>query len=295
MLSDGSVAEQGTFQELSTADGPTGALIREHGTLAVSASEAIQPTTTFDDTVDEMDKADAEQEEIDAIQHGSSGFSAYVHYFAGAGYPSMLIYGVFLFVTVGIQIITPVYLQLWAAANDNGTGSASSVLGRYLGGYAAVEVAYTIAFSTVFYFFIMRIVPGASSALHENAFGAVMDAPMSFFGSTSIGKVVSRFSQDMFIVDFEFPLAMHDFGYESTRMIGSAILMIVSVPYLAIVVAFTLVLVYAIQKFYLVRATHILNILLTHVTSIGHFTPTPPSRSLHERTALHSFRRNRRA
>ena len=145
--------------------------------------------------------------------------------------------------------------QLWAAANDNGNDPASTVLGRYLGGYAAVEVAYTIAFTTVFYYFVMRIVPCASTTLHTDAFRAVMATPMSFFGSTSIGKVVSRFSQDMFIVDFEFPLAMHDFAYESTRMVGSAILMIVSVPYLAIVVVFTLGLVYVIQKFYLVSCT----------------------------------------
>ncbi|KAI0752923.1 P-loop containing nucleoside triphosphate hydrolase protein [Daedaleopsis nitida] len=250
-LGEGGILEQGTFEQLSGAEGPTGTLIREHSRSVAATDESAQQVTAYDDSVEDIDKAEAEQEEIDAIQHGSSGVTAYMHYFAGAGYPSMAIYGFFLLVTVGIQIITPVYLQLWAAANDEGSGSASSILGRYLGGYAAVEVAYTIAFTTVFYFFIMHLVPGASSALHSNAFGAVMDAPMSFFGSTSAGKVISRFSQDVFIVDFEFPLAMHDFGYEATRMIGSAILMIVSVPYLAIVVAFMLVLVYVIQKFYL--------------------------------------------
>ncbi|KAH9915163.1 P-loop containing nucleoside triphosphate hydrolase protein [Epithele typhae] len=251
MLGDGGVLEQGSFEQLSVADGPTGTLIRDHSSTSAGTVDDAPQAVTFDDTIDDMDKADAEQEEIDAIQHGSSGFGAYLHYFAGAGYSSMLIYAIFLFVTVGIQIVTPVYLQLWAAANDSGAVSTSSVLGKYLGGYAAIEVAYTIAFSTVFYFFVMRIVSGASTALHRDAFAAVMAAPMSFFGGTSVGKVVSRFSQDTFIVDFEFPLAMHDFGYESTRMVGSAILMIVSVPYLAIVVAAMLVLVYVIQKFYL--------------------------------------------
>ncbi|KAI0667969.1 P-loop containing nucleoside triphosphate hydrolase protein [Trametes maxima] len=251
MVGEGRILEQGTFAQLSSGEGPTGSLIREHSQSSVITEETAQQVTTFDDTVEDIDKAEAEQEEIDAIQHGSNGLTAYLHYFSGAGYPSMAVYGVFLVVTVGIQIITPVYLQLWAAANDKGQGSASSILGRYLGGYAAVEVAYTIAFTTVFYFFIMRLVPGASSALHADAFSAVMASPMSFFGGTSAGKIISRFSQDVFIVDFEFPLAMHDFGYEATRMIGSAVLMIVSVPYLAIVVAFMLVVVYVIQKFYL--------------------------------------------
>ncbi|TBU48077.1 P-loop containing nucleoside triphosphate hydrolase protein [Dichomitus squalens] len=251
MLGDNRVIEQDSYARLLSADGPTSALVKEHVQTSSGVMEAVQQVTNFDDSLEDVDKAEAEQEEIDAIQHGSNGFAAYLHYFAGAGYPSMLIYATFLVVTVGIQIVTPVYLQLWAAANDHSSGSASSILGRYLGGYAAVEVAYSIAFTTVFYFFIMSLVPRASTALHANAFKAVMATPVSFFGSTSIGKVISRFSQDVFIVDFEFPLAMHDFGYESTRMIGSAVLMIVSVPYLAIVVAFMLVLVYVIQKFYL--------------------------------------------
>lgn len=276
MLGEGHILEQGTFQELSNTDGPTGALIRDHSQLSDITEESGSQVTAFDDSVEDIDKAEAEQEEIDAIQHGSSGISAYLHYFKGAGYSSFAVYAVFLFVTVGIQIITPVYLQLWAAANDNGSGSASSILGRYLGGYAAVEVAYTIAFTTVFYFFIMRLVPGASDTLHSHAFDAVMAAPMSFFGATSAGKIISRFSQDVFIVDFEFPLAMHDFGYEATRMIGSAILMIVSVPYLTIVVAFTLVLVYIIQKFYLVRTLRFLSHGgITDAVITGHF-PTAP-------------------
>ncbi|KAH9846462.1 P-loop containing nucleoside triphosphate hydrolase protein [Lenzites betulinus] len=251
MLSDGGIVEQGTFQELTSANGPTATLMRDHSQSPSTAEEPVPQITAYDDTLEDIDKAEAEQEEIDAIQHGSSGISVYLHYFAGAGYTYMSIYGIFLVVTVAIQIITPVYLQLWAAANDNGDGSESSILGRYLGGYAAVEVAYAIAFTTVFYYFIMRLVPGASESLHSSALNSVMNSPMAFFGSTSAGKIISRFSQDIFIVDFEFPLALHDFGYESTRMLGSAILMIVSVPYLAMVVGFMLVLVYLIQKFYL--------------------------------------------
>ncbi|SJL11398.1 uncharacterized protein ARMOST_14801 [Armillaria ostoyae] len=251
-LGDGKIVEQGTFSDLSASPGGIGHLIRD-GTITALADQAATVTGQSSDGADilnESDKDDAAKEEIEATQSRNATLRTYMHYAQGAGYDRMLIYIIFLAVTVGIQIVTPVYLQLWAEANSGGTYPH---LGQYLGGYAGIEVAYAIAFTVMFYYFIMIIVPEASTKLHAGQVEAVMNEPMSFFDGTTAGRIISRFSQDIFILDFEFPLAMHDAGYECTRLFGSTILMVAAVPYLVIPLIFVAFTGYLVQlKFYLV-------------------------------------------
>ncbi|KAK0437445.1 P-loop containing nucleoside triphosphate hydrolase protein [Desarmillaria tabescens] len=261
-LGDGKVVEQGTFASLSMSQGGIGDLIHNGMVTALTSkiTMVVGESSNATEILNESDKDDAAKEEIEAIQSGNATLRTYMHYARGAGYNCMLIYIVFLAVTVGIQIVTPVYLQLWAEANN---GSTDSHLGQYLGGYAVIEVAYVAAFTAVFYYFIMILVPEASTQLHAGEVEAVMNAPMSFFDSTTTGRVISHFSQDIFVMDFEFPLAMHDAAYECTRLFGSAILMVAAVPYLVILLIFVAFSGYFIQKFYLATSKQLRRLDLT--------------------------------
>jgi ABC-type multidrug transport system fused ATPase/permease subunit len=86
----------------------------------------------------------------------------------------------------------------------------------------------------------------------DRLFSALMKTTIEFFNTTHPGQIISRFSQDIFILDDLFPISFYDFGYQLMRLVGSAILMIVSVPYLAVVVVIVVGIAYLVQKFYLV-------------------------------------------
>lgn len=191
------------------------------------------------------------------IQSGSVGRETYLHYFAAAGYWRMGIYAALAILTVGLQVAVPAYLQFWSAYNDAHQNIHDRHLQRrslanYLGGYAALEVAYSASFAGFFYYVILVVTQEASSKLHSGEVAAIMRSPLSFFFTTTAGQIISRFSQDITIIDEEFPLALYDLSYQTLTLIGSAVLLIVAVPYLAIVVVVVLVLGYTVQRLYLV-------------------------------------------
>ncbi len=238
---------------ISASPGGIGHPIRD-GTITTLAGQAATiPGQSSDaaEVLNESDKDDAAKEEIEATQSRNATLRTYMHYAQGAGYDRMLIYIIFLAVTVEIQIVTPIYLQLWAKANSGGTYPH---LGQYLGGYAGIFSCICDCIHCRVLLLLMTIVPEASTKLHAGQVEAVMNASMSFFDGTTAGRIISRFSQDIFILDFEFPLATHDAGYECTKLFGSAILMVAAVPYLVIPLIFVAFTGYLVQKFYLVSS-----------------------------------------
>jgi ABC-type multidrug transport system fused ATPase/permease subunit len=166
----------------------------------------------------------------------------------------MWLYAILLLIAIGIQVATPVFLQIWSTFNDTHSARVSrSRTGIFLGSYAIFEVLYSISITVLFYYVIMVVTLRASANLHAGLFSALMKTTIEFFGTTHPGQIISRFSQDIFILDDLFPISFYDFGYQLMRLVGSAVLMIVSVPYLAVVVAIVVGIAYLVQKFYLVR------------------------------------------
>ncbi|KAJ3769093.1 P-loop containing nucleoside triphosphate hydrolase protein [Lentinula raphanica] len=181
---------------------------------------------------------------------------SYMHYCRAAGWYCIATYVLLLLLTVGIQTITPVYLQVWSTYNDSHAFSRKSIT-TYLPGYAAVEVAYTLALCYVFYYMIMILSQNASRNLHEWQFSAVMLAPISFFDSTQVGQTINRFSQDIAYIDGGLPLALYDFCYQMVRAIGGIIVMIIALPYMAAVVFGVVVVFYFVQWFYLATSKRV--------------------------------------
>ncbi|KAJ3809549.1 P-loop containing nucleoside triphosphate hydrolase protein [Lentinula aff. lateritia] len=186
----------------------------------------------------------------------SIAMRSYMHYCRAASWYCIAMYLLLLLLTVGIQTITPVYLQVWSTYNDSHFSNRKSVV-AYLPGYAAIEIAYTFALCYVFYYMIMILSQNASRNLHEWQFSAVMHAPMSFFDSTQVGQTINRFSQDIAYIDGGLPLALYDFFYQMVRAIGGIIVMIIALPYMAAVVFGVVVVFYLVQWFYLATSKRV--------------------------------------
>ncbi|KAJ7179600.1 P-loop containing nucleoside triphosphate hydrolase protein [Mycena filopes] len=221
-----------------------------------SSDEASQGTySEFLARLEEPDEP--ENEELDAFELGSYATKSktYLHYMRSVGWNRMVLYAILLLVAIGIQVATPIFLQVWSTFNDTHSSRlARNKTGIFLGGYAILEVLYGVSITVLFYYVIMVVTLRASANLHAGLFSALMQTTIEFFGTTHPGQIISRFSQDIFILDDLFPISFYDFGYQFMRLLGSAILMIVSVPYLAVVVALVIGLAYLVQKFYLTTA-----------------------------------------
>ncbi|KAF8946123.1 Multidrug resistance-associated protein 1 [Haplosporangium gracile] len=127
------------------------------------------------------------------------GFADYVKYFrAGSGILVTLLLIALFFVAHGIRIGSDYWLRLWVPNTLNTKDQT------YLGVYGAFIAAFAIAVLLRGLWFAHEATL-KSKELHDRAFKSVMRAPMSFFETTSLGRILSAFSKCMFTVDDTLP------------------------------------------------------------------------------------------
>ncbi len=80
----------------------------------------------------------------------------------------------------------------------------------YLGVYAALGMGNSI------FLLVVTLVSAysavlASKSLHDGMLLAVMRSPMAFFDTTPLGRIVNRFSKDVYSVDETIPRSIRSF------------------------------------------------------------------------------------
>jgi len=99
-----------------------------------------------------------------------------------------------LVIAQGANIVTSLWLSWWTSNNfDLATG-------EYIGVYAALGVLQSLlmfAFATTLTSFCTT----ASKVMLHRAISSALRAPMSFFDTTPIGRIINRFSKDVDTMD----------------------------------------------------------------------------------------------
>lgn len=76
-----------------------------------------------------------------------------------------------------------------------------------------IFVLYT-AVSSIFAVFLLRLgCVFASLRLHHVLLNGIFHAPLSYFDQTPTGRILSRFSKDLDVVDTEFPMLWDELLY----------------------------------------------------------------------------------
>jgi ATP-binding cassette, subfamily C (CFTR/MRP), member 1 len=112
--------------------------------------------------------------------------------------------GVFLWVFAvvsvqALQVGSSLWLKTWAESNERSGGNLH--IGRNIGIYFALGMATSamVATQTIIMWVFCSI--RASKRLHERMARAMFRSPMSFFETTPMGRILNRFSSDMWRVD----------------------------------------------------------------------------------------------
>jgi len=118
-----------------------------------------------------------------------------------------------------------------------------------MGVYAALGVGLTITFFTsgaaiglITYF--------ASKALHRRAIGSTMRAPMSFFETTPLGRIMNRFAKDIDTVDNTVSDSLRMFLMTFATIIGSFVLIAIIIPWFLIAVGVVMIVYAAFAMYY---------------------------------------------
>ncbi|KAJ3164746.1 hypothetical protein HDU88_005182 [Geranomyces variabilis] len=246
---------QGTLEELRTNskfssfvenhadDGDPVSVTANDGTVTSALGENMSRTGMqekatagvdgqFEDSVDGSVNQGAgdedslvKEEERSVGQVDSQVYRAYIKHAGGKGFLALLFFSVAL--TLAAQALIGVWLAWWSLEKF---GNAVSQLG-YLGAYALLTMLQIVLAGCLSYVMVAKSL-GASESLHSAVLGALLHAPLSFFQSQPIGRVLSRFNRDIQVVDADVMNAIDGLVTSAGGIGGSLLTIFVSSPIL---------------------------------------------------------------
>eukprot|EP01038_Epipyxis_sp_PR26KG_P011238 gene11238-15079_t len=162
---------------------------------------------------------------------GAVGWGVYQAYLKSANNPLMLLVVVSCFIFGNASQI----LQQWiVAAWTSDAGYVKRKLSVYLSGVAlmACLVAY---FNYARSYLGVILGASASQSIHKKMTNSILKAPLSYFESTPVGRLVQRFSRDLDQIDQQLPGSFGQVIASTLNIIGSMIAITIVTPSFAFV------------------------------------------------------------
>ncbi|EKD20282.1 uncharacterized protein L3040_007291 [Drepanopeziza brunnea f. sp. 'multigermtubi'] len=132
-------------------------------------------------------------------EQGKVKWDVYAEYAKTSNLYAVGLYGLMLIGGQTAQIGGSVWLNRWADRNERADGNPE--VGKYIGVYFAFGIggALLVVVQTLILWIFCSI--EASRKLHERMAFAIFRSPMSFFETTPAGRILNRFSSDIYRVD----------------------------------------------------------------------------------------------
>ncbi|KAJ5701344.1 hypothetical protein N7488_008892 [Penicillium malachiteum] len=248
MDSQGTIAEQGTLEELEANDGYVSLLKARYrsdsddGTATHQEPQTVQLATTELEETPEIETVAAE------LSRQNGDLSLYAYYLGSVHWASTALWlGCFILSSTSNKM-SEYLINFWTSDSSQ---HERSVDGFYLGLYGTLAAIATIGLVGGAYHYVIYFASESAKSLHERLLWSVMNAPLSFFTSTDTGTTTNRFSQDMSLIDIDLPYSIIDFVLSLTMGLMSMVLMCISASYFAAVVPVVFLFMWMLQKFYL--------------------------------------------
>lgn len=230
----------------------------------------VGETLTFEETTDDVIPKETKME-------GAVG-SAVLFQFFQAGYGKIV--WLFLFILFGICQFVFVYADWWLAEWSTKEAISSTQNMEYadrnrdLGIYTLLAVLLiTLGLTRALLFF--QVMLKATMSIHLVMFDALMRAPIYFFDTNSIGRILNRFSKDTSLVDDMFCFSCFDLLQSGLVVIGIFILIVIKMPLILALVIPILIAFIMLRIYYIKTARELKRIeSIARSPIFGHFSTT---------------------
>ncbi len=143
---------------------------------------------------------------------------------------------------------TDVYLAQWVSADEAHAKNSSSV-SHYLTIYASIAIVNSIfSCARAFLFAYGGVI--AANVIHERLLKVILKAKTWFFDSTPIGRILNRFSSDLYTVDDSLPFILNILLAQIVGVIGPVIVCAYAVPWIILVLVPLTFILYDVQLRY---------------------------------------------
>ncbi|GAM86695.1 hypothetical protein ANO11243_047140 [Dothideomycetidae sp. 11243] len=210
----------------------TASFHRPHGKLIEEEGEAIKT-----------------KQQKEHIEQGKVKWSVYGEYAKASNLAAVGVYAITTLGAQSLQIGGSIWLKNWSEAN--GESGANNDVGKYIGIYFAFGFgsALAVVVQTLILWIFCSI--EASRKLHERMAYAIFRSPMSFFETTPAGRILNRFSSDIYKVDEVLARTFNMLFVNSAKALFTLCLVSASTPgFIALILPLGALYLY-IQRYYL--------------------------------------------
>ena len=198
---------------------------------------------------DEEEGAIKTKQSAEKSEQGKVKWNVYGEYAKTSNLYAVLIYIVALLLAQTAQVGGSFWLKNWSEVNER-TGKNPRV-GKYIGIYFAFGIggAALVVVQTLILWIFCSI--EASRKLHERMAFAIFRSPMSFFETTPAGRILNRFSSDIYRVDEVIARTFNMLFVNTARALFTVGVIVASTPGFLVLIVPLGAVYFAYQKYYL--------------------------------------------
>uniref|UniRef100_A0A671VQA5 ATP-binding cassette, sub-family C (CFTR/MRP), member 3 n=1 Tax=Sparus aurata TaxID=8175 RepID=A0A671VQA5_SPAAU len=278
VMVEGRVSEMGSYQELLSQNGAFAEFLRNYSLEDIIEEDEATGRETFPLTLISILSADGENPKSRSVRrHGCSQrkhseqqekhkphekqkliqaetaetgrvkAKVYLEYIKAVG-PLLSVFICFLY---GCQSAASIGANIWLSqwTNDASNNQTQENVHMRVGVYAALGIAQGILVMISSFTLAMGNI-GAAKKLHNNLLVNKLHTPQSFFDTTPIGRIINRFSKDIYIIDEALPATVLMLLGTVFVSLSTIIVIISSTPIFAVVIAPLAFIYIFVQRFY---------------------------------------------
>ncbi|XP_074291639.1 ABC transporter C family member 10-like [Silene latifolia] len=264
LMSDGEIIQAGSYNELLGSSQEFLALVNAHKeTAGTGRLPEVNSSTSQRNSGKEIRSIGIEKHEAlkgdqlikrEERETGDTGFKPYLVYLNQN--KKSMIYFIISMLSHLIFIVGQVLQNAWMASSvDNPNVSTLKLIGVYL-----IIGACTVVFLLTRTIGSVGMCMEASRSLFSKLLNSLFRAPMSFYDSTPLGRILSRVSVDFSIVDLDLPFSLlFAIGVTMNAYTNMGVLAVIAwqILFVSIPVVYTL---FRLQKYYFATAKELMRL-----------------------------------
>ncbi|XP_075889870.1 ATP-binding cassette sub-family C member 3 isoform X2 [Nelusetta ayraudi] len=200
--------------------------------------------------MDGQEKTKPETEKLIQAETAETGrvkSTVYLEYIKAVG-PALSVFICFLY---GCQSAAAIGANIWLSqwTNDAAMNQTQENVQMRVGVYAALGFAQGLLVMVSSFTLAMGNI-GAARKLHHNLLTNKLHTPQSFFDTTPIGRIINRFSKDIYVIDEALPSTVLMLLGTVFVSLSTMIVIISSTPIFAVVIVPLAFIYFFVQRFY---------------------------------------------
>ena len=218
-----------TIERVVTTDSKGSFTLGELDSEIKEASKHEVKKAQMEDFVESIKQKERIEEETgrnETHEHGKVKWGVYLTYFKACGFRNVCILIAFIIAYMGLSVLANVWLKYWSELNSRMGYNPNPW--RNLGIYFALcmgSIMLVVSESLVQW--LLCSISG-SKILHQSMLESVLRAPMQFFETTPIGRILNRFSNDIYRIDAIMFRVLDSFFSTSIKVLFTIIVIVFS-------------------------------------------------------------------